>query len=80
MIMSHHSFGGSNLREEEKMKLKKFVWTNDAGDIKETTGDLPKGWNKGKLLGAKGMEISDAQAKEWGISSKAQSPKENKSK
>ena len=79
MIMSHHSFGGSNLREET-MKLKKYVWMNDAGEIKETTGELPKGWNKGKLLGAKGLEISDAQAKEWGISGKAQSPKENKCK
>ena len=44
MIMSHHSFGGSNLREET-MKLKKYVWMNDAGEIKETTGELPKGWN-----------------------------------
>ncbi len=62
------------------MKLKKHVWINEDGDIKETTGDLPKGWKKGKLLGATGQEITDAQGKEWGLSSKAKQPKENKSK
>ena len=62
------------------MKLKKDVYINDAGEIKETTGGLPKGWPKGKLLGKKGQEVSDAQAKEWGIGTKAQAPKENKSK
>jgi hypothetical protein len=32
------------------------------------------------LLGKKGQEVSDAQAKEWGIGKKAEAPKENKSK
>ena len=35
---------------------------------------------KGKVLGRKGQEITDAQAKEYGISTKAKAPKENKSK
>ena len=63
--------------------LKKDVYTNDAGEIKETTGGLPKGWAKGKLLGKKGQEVSDMQIKEWGIGKaekKAVEPKENKSK
>ena len=79
MVLGHQSYGGPNSRKD-KMKLKKYVWKNEAGDIKETTDGLPKGWRKGKLLGATGQEVTDAQAKEWGISSKAKAPKENKSK
>ncbi len=81
MVLSHSSFEvGAIDQERQKVKLKKDVYTNDAGEIKETTGGLPKGWPKGKLLGKKGQEVSDAQAKEWGIGKKAQAPKENKSK
>ena len=81
MVLSHSSFEvGAIDQERQKVKLKKDVYINDAGEIKETTGGLPKGWPKGKLLGKKGQEVSDAQAKEWGIGTKAQAPKENKSK
>jgi|TARA_E500000331_G_C16738499_1_gene489819 hypothetical protein len=81
MVLSHSSFkSGAIDQREEKMKLAKDVYTNDAGDIKESAKGLPTGWAKGKLLGRKGQEISDAQAKEWGIGKKAKSPTENKSK
>jgi|TARA_Y100000114_G_scaffold123227_1_gene118752 hypothetical protein len=79
MVLGHQSYGDPDTRKEN-MKLKKMVWQNEEGEIKETTDGLPKGWRKGKLLGATGQEVTDAQAKEWGISSKAKAPKENKSK
>ena len=41
---------------------------------------MPKAWRKGKLLGAKGQEVSDLQAKEWGLGKKAKAPAENKGK
>lgn len=53
---------------------------NEAGEVKESA-DLPKGWAKGKLLGAEGQEVNDAQLKEWGLTAtKAKAPKENKAK
>ena len=59
--------------------LNKSVWINEDGKIAE--GDsMPSKWRKGKLLGAKGQEITDTQAKEWGIGSKAKAPTENKGK
>ena len=45
-----------------------------------TDNNLPKSWRKGKLLGVKGQEISDVQAKEWGLGTKAKAPAENKGK
>lgn len=67
-------------QERQKMKLAKDVYINDEGIVKESAKGLPTGWAKGKLLGRKGQEISDAQAKEWGIGKKAKAPAENKSK
>lgn len=68
----------------KKMELKKYVWADDDGKVAETTNrELPKGWRKGKLLGAKGQEVSDAQTKEWGLGkakAKAKAPTENKGK
>jgi len=79
-IMSHHSYGGSLVREV-KMELKKDIYMNDAGECMETTGGLPKGWRKGKLMGKKGQEMSDADYKSLNIiAKKAQAPKENKGK
>ena len=64
------------------MILKKYVWVDEAGKVAETSENtLPKGWRKGKLLGAKGQEVSDLEAKEWGLGkAKAKAPAENKSK
>ena len=77
-IMSHHSYGGS-IVGEEKMELKKDIYMNDAGEYVETTGGLPKGWAKGKLIGKKGQEMSDADYKALNIvATKAKAPKENK--
>jgi len=54
---------------------------NDAGEYVETTGGLPKGWAKGKLIGKKGQEMSDADYKALNIiATKAKAPKENKGK
>jgi hypothetical protein len=79
-LMSHYSYGGSQVGEE-KMILKKDVWCNDAGECVETSGGLPKGWAKGKLMGKKGQEVSDAEYKSWNIvATKAKAPKENKAK
>tara|TARA_X000001382_G_scaffold27390_2_gene17594 strand:- start:292 stop:528 length:237 start_codon:yes stop_codon:yes gene_type:complete len=78
--MSHHSYGGS-LVGEVKMELKKDIYMNDAGECMETTGGLPKGWAKGKLMGKKGQEMSDSDYKALNIiAKKAQAPKENKGK
>ena len=83
-LMSHSSYasnsGGVEARKEI-MKLKKDIYMNDKGEIKEGSAKgLPTGWAKGKVLGRKGQEITDAQAKEYGIGTKAKAPKENKSK
>lgn len=82
--MSHSSYSvGATLPEGKKMILKKDVYQNEEGEIKESSNGLPKGWRKGKLLARAGHEISDAQAKEWGIGKvekKAVEPKENKAK
>ena len=79
-IMSHHSYGGS-LVGEVKMELKKDIYMNEAGECKETTGGLPKGWAKGKLMGRKGQEMSDAEYKALNmVETKAKAPKENKGK
>jgi hypothetical protein len=68
-------------KENMAHTLKKYVWQDDAGKVAETTNrDLPKGWVKGKLLGAKGQEVSDVLTKEWGLGTKAKAPAENKGK
>ena len=74
--------GKGGLQSGKKiMKLKKDVWINDEGKIAEApAGEMPKGWAKGKLLGATGQEVSDLTAKEWGIGKKAKAPSENKGK
>ena len=54
---------------------------NEAGECKETTGGLPKGWAKGKLIGRKGQEMPDADYKALNmVETKAKAPKENKGK
>ena len=81
MVLSHSSFeSGAIDQRKAKMKLAKDVYINDEGQVKESVKGLPTGWAKGKILGRKGQEISDAQAKEWGIGKKAKAPAENKSK
>ncbi len=66
------------------MKVKKDLWLNEDGEVKEGTadGNLPKGWAKGKLVARAGAEISDLQAKEYGLKkeTKAKAQKENKAK
>ena len=82
MVLSHSSFESSAIdQREEKMKLAKDVYINDAGEVKESAKGLPTGWAKGKLLGRKGQEVSDMQAKEWKLKeTKAKAPVENKGK
>ena len=61
--------------------LKKDIYMNEAGECKETTGGLPKGWAKGKLIGRKGQEMPDADYKALNmVETKAKAPKENKGK
>ena len=81
-LVTRASFRGqSELQSGKKiMKLNKDVWINEEGKIAEApAGEMPKGWRKGKLLGAAGQEVSDLTAKEWGLS-KAKAPAENKGK
>lgn len=62
--------------------VKKDLYINEKGELKEGSGtELPKGWNKGKLVAVAGTELSDLQAKEYGLGkeTKAKAPKENKS-
>ena len=85
VLFSHSSYSVSaeQDREDKMIKVKKHLYINDKGEIKEGGKDeLPKGWAKGKLLANEGDEISDLQAKEWGLSktTKAKKPTENKSK
>lgn len=81
-LVTRSSFGqGESIVRKANMILKKYVWIDEAGKIAETTeNDTPKGWKKGKLLGVKGQEVSDLQAKEWGLGKKAKAPTENKGK
>jgi hypothetical protein len=70
-----------HLRKENMAHiLKKDTWQNEDGQVKQSDNGLPKDWKKGKLLGRKGMEVSDLQAKEWGLTTKAKAPTENKAK
>ena len=86
-MFSHSSYasnlGGKQTEEKENMKIKKDLWINEEGEVKEAqaNGDLPKGWAKGKLIARAGAELSDLEAKEYGIKkeTKAKAPKENKS-
>tara|TARA_R110000824_G_scaffold297909_2_gene486138 strand:+ start:5976 stop:6218 length:243 start_codon:yes stop_codon:yes gene_type:complete len=77
--LSNYGLGVDQVGKVKMAILKKSVWIDDDGKIAE--GDsMPSKWKKGKLLGAKGQEVTDAQAKEWGIGSKAKAPAENKGK
>ena len=85
VLMSHSSYtaGADQTKKRKTMKLKKDLWINEEGKVAEGNDGLPKGWAKGKLLGKKGDEISDLQAKEWGLDkpkAKAKAPSENKAK
>ena len=81
-LITRSSFNGQGeLKSGKKiMKLKKDVWIDEEDKIAEAPhGEMPKGWKKGKLLGAAGQEVSDLTAKEWGLST-AKAPAENKGK
>ena len=80
VLFSTSSYGGVEKTRRKNMKLKKDLWINEDGEVKESNNGLPKGWAKGKLVGRAGDEISDVQAKEYGISkeTKAKKPAENK--
>tara|TARA_R100000329_G_C7563145_1_gene199214 strand:- start:239 stop:487 length:249 start_codon:yes stop_codon:yes gene_type:complete len=81
VLFSHSSYtANAEQTEKENMIIKKRLWINDAGEVAEgVKDDLPKGWKKGKLLANKGDEITDVQAKAWGLKeTKAKKPAENK--
>ena len=83
VLVSHLSYkqAGVDQTEKENMIIKKDLWINEEGEVKEgSNGDLPKGWAKGKLVARAGAEISDLQAKEYGLKkeTKAKEPKDNK--
>ena len=86
VLFSHSSYvvGAEQTEERKIMIVKKDLWLNEDGEIKEGTadGNLPKGWAKGKLIARAGAEISDLQAKEYGLKkeTKAKAQKENKAK
>jgi len=78
---SNFGLGKSNVRKETMAHtLKKDTWLNEDGKVGQSNDKLPNGWKKGKLLGRKGMEVTDSQAKEWGLNAKAKAPAENKGK
>ena len=83
-LVTRASFNGqSELQSKRKiMILKKYVWKNaEDGKVMETTeNQIPKAWKKASLLGAKGQEVTDAQAKDLVLGTKAKAPKENKGK
>ena len=73
--------GKSNVRKENMAHtLKKDTWQDEEGKVAQSNDKLPNDWKKGKLLGRKGMEVTDLQAKEWGLDKKAKAPAENKGK
>ena len=83
--MSHSSYASNsnahNLGKVKMFTVKEDVYKNDAGEIKASKDGLPKGWAKGKLIGKKGQEMSDADYKALNIiATKAKAPKENKGK
>jgi len=84
VLFSSSSYGGEEqAKRREMIKLDKDLWKNDDGEIGQGKDGLPKGWAKGKLIARAGDEISDLEAKEYGLkkpATKATAPKENKSK
>ncbi len=80
-LMSHSSYEGGILSKKEIMILKKDIWCNEKGECAESNDGLPKGWNKGKLMGRKGQEMNEADYKALKfVTTKAKAPKENKAK
>jgi len=85
MVISHSSYKvGASALKGKIMKVKKDIYKNEAGECKETSGGLPKGWAKGKLVAKKGQEMSDAEFKALNIKNKVEKKavdlKENKAK
>lgn len=86
VLFSHSSYSVGAEQPKEKIMahvLKKDLWINDAGEVAEGKDGLPSGWAKGKLVARAGQEISDLEAKEYGLkkaTTKAKAPKENKAK
>lgn len=83
VLFSHSSYVVSAKQtERKKMKLKKDLWIDEDGKVSEGNNGLPKGWAKGKLIARAGEELSDLQAKEYGLvkETKAKVLKENKAK
>ncbi len=80
-LMSHSSYESGTSSKKEIMKLKKDIWCNEKGECAESNEGLPKGWNKGKLMGRAGQEMNDADYKALKfVTTKAKAPKENKAK
>jgi hypothetical protein len=71
VLVSHLSYkqaSANQTKKKENMKIKKDLWINEEGEVKEGTANgLPKGWAKGKLIARAGEEISDLEAKEYGL-------------
>ena len=81
VLFSSSSYGGDETNKGKKMKLKKDLYFKDGkyilsdGHPKEFAGQSVS------LVGRKGQEITDLQAKEYGLKeTKAKKPAENKAK
>jgi len=82
VLFSSSSFGGDGTNKGKVMKLKKDLYMKDGkfvlsdGHPKEFAGQSVS------LVARAGEEISDLQAKEYGLKAetKAKAPKENKAK
>ena len=83
VLVSSSSFiGGDDITKGKKMiELKKDVYEKDGKIILSDGHPKEFAGQSCRKLAIAGEEISDAQAKEWGIKeSKAKEPKENKAK
>jgi hypothetical protein len=83
VLFSHSSYkaGAEQDNKGKNMKLKKDVYEKDGKIILSDGHPKEFAGQSCRKLAIAGEEISDAQAKEWGIKeSKAKEPKENKAK
>ncbi len=82
-MLSHSSYLESESKtEKEKMvyKLKKDLYKKDDKYIESDGHPKEFAGQSVSLVARAGEEISDLDAKEWGLGKKAKAPKENKAK
>jgi len=85
VLFSHSSYGSSEKQDSKEKgnmvyKLKKDLYKKDDKYVESDGHPKEFAGQSVSLVARAGEEISDIQAKEWGLGKKAKAPKENKAK